>query len=722
MQRPIVLLLQLLLAALSAESLAAQRSQQGTLVIQVQSSSGPVSQAEILAGEISAVTNNRGQATLQVPSGPVEITVQRFGFKPKTISVEIVDETMTNLTVELESESVFKEEITVTATRTEQRIEDVPLRIEVLQQEEVEEKALMTPGDIAMMLNETGGLRVQVTSPSLGAANVRIQGLRGRYTQLLADGLPLYGGQTGALSLLQIPPLDLGQVEVIKGVSSALYGSSALGGVVNLVSRRPKQSEHEFLFNRTSRGGTDAVLWLAEPETTRLGITLLTGAHSQKSTDVDGDGWADLSRYNRLTFRPRLTWENGKGKSFYATLGGMAEDRGGGTIGDRLAPDGKPFQEKLRTGRVDGGVVGHLPLGSRIVSIRGSLMTQLHRHQFGPVVEHDRHQTWFVEGSISGVSGKHTWVAGTALQSDAYRGKDVSRFDYTYTVPAIFVQDDYALNSKATLSGSARLDAHSAYGTFVSPRISALLRLPRQFTARLSSGTGVFAPTPFTEETEAVGLSNLAPLKNLRAEHAWSTSGDIGWTASHVEINGVVFGSLIRRPIGVRPLAGESVGIEIVNASGTTRTVGSEFLARLRVGNFGLTVNHTYVHASELDVQDQRRDLVPLTPKHTAGIVGTWEKESSGRVGIEVFYTGRQRLENNPYRATSVPYWIFGLLIERRLGPARLFVNAENLGNVRQTRYGPLLRKTRNFDGRWTVDAWAPLEGRVINGGIRLGF
>ncbi len=78
----------------------------------------------------------------------------------------------------------------------------------------------MTPGDIAMLLNETAGLRVQPTAPSLGGASVRIQGLRGRYTQILSDGLPLYGGQAGALGPLQVPPMDLAQVEVIKGAAS----------------------------------------------------------------------------------------------------------------------------------------------------------------------------------------------------------------------------------------------------------------------------------------------------------------------------------------------------------------------------------------------------------------------------------------------------------------------------------------------------------------------
>ena len=112
------------------------------------------------------------------------------------------------------------------------------MRVEVLAREEIEEKMLMTPGDIVMMLNEMGGMRVQATSPSLGAASVRIQGMRGRYTRFLSDGLPLFG-EVGGLGLLQIPPMDLGQVEVIKGVASALYGAGAMGGVVNLISRRP---------------------------------------------------------------------------------------------------------------------------------------------------------------------------------------------------------------------------------------------------------------------------------------------------------------------------------------------------------------------------------------------------------------------------------------------------------------------------------------------------
>src|SRR5688572_32040680 len=187
------------------------------------------------------------------------------------------------------------EEVVVQATRSRRRVQDEAIRVEVLNQEEIEEKLLMRPGNISMMLAETGGLRVQVTSPSLGSANIRVQGMRGRYTQLLADGLPLYGGQASSLGLLQIPPSDLGQVEVIKGAASALYGGQALGGVINLVSRRPRgEAEAELLLNATTRDGQDATGYAAAPLGGDWSGSITGGFHRQSGQDLDDDGWIDM--------------------------------------------------------------------------------------------------------------------------------------------------------------------------------------------------------------------------------------------------------------------------------------------------------------------------------------------------------------------------------------------------------------------------------------------
>ena len=150
------------------------------------------------------------------------------------------------------------EEIVVTSTRSRRSFEELPTRVEILGGEEINEKANMKPGDIRMLLNESTGIYVQQTSATSFNSSIRIQGLDGKYTQLLRDGMPLYSGFSGGLSLLQIAPLDLQQVEVIKGASSTLYGGGAVAGLVNLVTKTPNdEPEISVLVNGTSADGID---------------------------------------------------------------------------------------------------------------------------------------------------------------------------------------------------------------------------------------------------------------------------------------------------------------------------------------------------------------------------------------------------------------------------------------------------------------------------------
>ena len=207
----------------------------GQIRVEVQTATKVAGDTEVVvsgAMTLTRLTDDAGVVVVRVPAGETQVTVVREGFLPATVTIDVVAGQTRVVRIELVEQPSIEEEVTVVAsTRTNRRIEDQPLRVEVLNREEIEEKMLMTPGDIVMMLNEMGGIRVQATSPSLGAASVRIQGMRGRYTRFLSDGLPLYGSQPGGLGLLQIPPTDLDQVEVIKGVASALYGAGAMGGV-----------------------------------------------------------------------------------------------------------------------------------------------------------------------------------------------------------------------------------------------------------------------------------------------------------------------------------------------------------------------------------------------------------------------------------------------------------------------------------------------------------
>lgn len=709
-----------LIASTAWQVTPAASPQLPTLIIQVSGPDGVIAGAKVRAGAQETQTKADGRASFQLPSGPAKIIVEHAGMLTHEATATVPASGETVLEVRLEPAPEVTEEIIVSATRSGKRVQDEPVRVETLGREEIEEKLMMTPGDIAMMLNETAGLRVQVTSPSLGGASLRIQGLRGRYTQLLSDGLPLYGGQSGSIGLLQIPPMDLGQVEVIKGVASSLFGSSALGGVVNLVSRQPGETtEREVLFNQTTQRGTDGILWLSGPARGNWGYTLLASGDRQVAQDVDNDGWADVAKFSRAAVRPRIFWNNNAGRSMFMTVGLMAEDRSGGTIGS-VAKIGAPFIESLSTRRADTGIVARMLVGSRVLGLRGSGNVQSHTHVFGESRERDRHATGFGEVSMTGTTGRHTWVVGGALQADSYRGRDISRFNYTYWVPSVFVQDDVEFSPKVAMSVSARYDQHSEFGVFVSPRVSALLRPATGWTIRLSGGAGYFAPTVLTDESEAAGLSRLVRADLSRAETARSASADVGRSFGRIELNGTVFGSMVNHPLAARAAG---TGYELLPLPEATRTIGAEALAKLHIGEFTVVATHTYVRATEPDAVTLAREEVSLTPRQSSGMVVMWEREGSGRAGLEMYFTGRQRLEHNPHRSESKPYLYIGAMAERRIGSRlRVFINAENLADRRQTRYESLVRPGRNYDGRWTVDAWAPLEGRVANAGFRWMF
>jgi outer membrane receptor for ferrienterochelin and colicins len=665
-------------------------------------------------------TGRDGIAAANIPLGPLKITVTKDGFLPANTSIDINEARQWTVQIELQRAEQVEEQITVHATRTDARIQDSPLRIEVLQREEVEEKMLMTPGDIVMMLNEMGGMRVQTTSPSLGAASVRMQGMRGRYTRFLSDGLPLFGQQGAGLGLLQIPPVDLGQVEVIKGNASALYGAGAMAGVVNLIARRPTAEPiREFLINQTTLGGTDLSGFYGRQLSEHWGMTLLGAGDWQQRKDRDGDGWADLAGYSRGQLRPRFYWDGGDGRTALLMGGVTYENRAGGTMQDAMLPaTQQPYREALNTRRYDiGGNTQWLFADRYVVTTRFSASTQQHQHQFGDIREHDKHELLFGEVALRGTTGPHTWVVGAAAERDAYRPTDVPRFAYTYITPGVFLQDEVTIAPWLSVSASARADFHNQYGTFFSPRLSALLRYAG-WTSRVSAGQGFFAPTPLTEETEAAGLTRLHIPVPLRAERGRSASIDLTRGIGPVSFTTTLFASNIRNPVYVN----RGDAYEIRNLSEQTTNRGVELLGTWRKAPFAATASYTYVGSAEQELTGTRTDI-PLTPRHSLGLVGVWEQEGKGRLGIECYYTGRQRLEHDPFRDYSKAYLILGIMGEQRVHKnVRLFLNLENLTNIRQTRWDPLLRPTRGVDGRWTVDAWAPLDGRVINGGIRFNF
>jgi outer membrane receptor for ferrienterochelin and colicins len=688
------------------------------IAITVRSAAGPIAGARLAVGGAMVQADATGRAVLGIVL-PATLTVQADGFLPA--SVPLAAPLPRQLDVVLEPVPAIEEEVVADTTRTATRLADQPLRVEVIDGEEIEEKALMTPGSIAMLLAETTGLRVQTTAPSLGAANVRINGLRGRYTQLLADGLPLYGSQGDSFSLLQVPPLDLSRVEIVKGAASALYGPTALGGVVNLVTRRPSADHADLLVNLTSQQGVDAAAFLGRGPRSGWGFTLLGGFHSQRTQDLDDDGWSDVPEFTRGVARPRLFFDNRRGATMFVTGGLNVEERRGGTVSGGVAPDGRPFDQGLDTTRGDGGLVGRfVTSGGKVVAVRGSLSHTAQDRVFGDAFDTGTRLVWFGEASLAGVRGRHSWVLGAAVQQDRYRNDTVPGVDFTFTAPGVFAQDDIRFNDSVSASVSARIDVHNEYGVLATPRVSLLGRPGDEWTLRVSTGLGVFAPTPLTEETEEAGFSRLRMPLALEVERAWASSFDVTRLFGSVEVTATAFSSRIAHPL--TPVDVDDDSFALISVDEPSWVWGAEAIVRYRGDGISVVGTYAWTRATELDPEIGDRRETPLTPRHAVTFTAIRESEEWGRIGVEAYFTGRQALDDDPYRTVSRPYTLVGVLAERRFGPVRLFVNAENLGNVRQTKYAPLVRPTRRPDGRWTVDAWAPLDGVVVNGGVRLVF
>jgi iron complex outermembrane receptor protein len=374
--------------------------------------------------------------------------------------------------------------------------------------------------------------------------------------------------------------------------------------------------------------------------------------------------------------------------------------------------------QSLETQSADGALFGQMPLGRYILAGAGSLYVQSRTRDFSDRREHERRQAATIEMELRGSTPRQTWVAGIAVDWFAIRTPDALASGYIAPRGGIFVHDDVRVASWLFVSGSVRLDYDKQAGeagrvdnVFLSPRGSVLVR-GGPWAARISAGRSYFLPTPLTEETEAAGLARLSIDGPLDVEKARSVSADLSYRTRVAVMTLTVFHSHIDHPALVDRLT-----YTLRTEAEPVVTNGVLILGAARRPPFTVTATYAYVRARELD----RRD-VALTPRHSGGVVASVGTERRGRVGMHVSFNGEQRLDANPFRSTSEPYAVVGLLAERPFGRWRLFVTAQNLTDVRQTDWDPIARPAPDVDGRWTVDAWAPLAGRVINAGIRVSF
>jgi len=668
----------------------------------------PLQGANVSVGGTTAITDASGHAALTLPPGQFTIHVTKDGFEQAAVKATVVSAEQRAVHVALQAKPKQEDGTVVASTHTRVRVDDQALPVEQLARRSIDEGMAIAPSSIATLLDTVPGQRLQVTSPELGTAMVRMQGLRGQYTRLLSDGMPLYFDHPGGLAPVQIAPMDLDRVEVIPGGASALFGANAVAGAINLLSREPGgEPDRELLFNQSTRNGTDAIVLLSRPATKSWGSTFLFDGHREDEDDVDHDGWSDVPGESRGTARTRVFWHNRNGKSASGTAGVLFEKRqGGSTFAHQL----------LETKQADGTLSGEMPLGKYQLSGTGLLYVQSRDHTFIDAREHERRESAVLELRLRGNAPRQSYAVG--IVADWYAIRTPLPSGYVAPRGGVFINDDLQVASWLWLSGSARLDyAKTAWealrvdGFFFSPRGSALVRRG-PWGARVSAGRSYSIPTPLTEETEAAGFARLSIAGPLEVETAQNVSGGVSHTTRASTVSFTVFHTDVDHPALV-----DRTTYTLHTDAEPVTTSGVELLGSARHAALSLTGTYTYLRAHERGGVE-----TALTPRHSVGVIAAAGTERRGRAELRVRFTGTQRLDANPYRSTSEAYTVVSLLGERAFGRWRPFVSADNLTDVRQTRWDPIVRPTRDVDGRWTVDAWAPLRGRAINGGIRVAF
>jgi iron complex outermembrane receptor protein/outer membrane receptor for ferrienterochelin and colicins len=671
--------------------------------------------------EISATTDAQGVAQLtNIPDGQQILTIFSPGYESQELKFTF-PRTEQNETVIFIRVTNEVGEVTVTSTRTGREIDDVPTRVEAIDEEEVDEKTNMRPANVSMVLNESTGIKVQQTSATSNTQSVRIQGLDGRYTQLLKDGFSAFGGFSGSISLLDILPLDLKQVEIIKGPSATFYGGGAIAGVINFISKEPGDTPvTSMIFNQTTALGTDAAVFNSR-KFERFGYTFLGSINYQNEYDVDDDDFTELPRTTSFNVSPRFFFSfNDRTRLIVGNSTSYQNRKGGDVFVIRgRADDFHQYFENnnslrnITTLQFEREFSG----GSRLVA-KQSLAFFTRKIEIPDYLFKGRQFDSYTDVSYFKTINNHALVFGFNAVYDQFREREsLLPRDETRTTFGSYAQDSFNVTDKLFIEAGFRVDHLRDYGTFALPRISTLYRFTNNLSSRLSLGLGYKAPSIFTEEAETLLFRNVLPIGNtLKAERSRGGTLDVNYRNTLGEkfsytINQMFFYTKIEDPLVL--LERQDGLFQFVNEAQPVTSRGFETNVRLSYDIAKLFAGYTFTNARANYLSGTQ--VLPLTPKSRLNSALLFEKEATFKTGIEAYYTSSQFLTN---RFRTKPYWVLGIFGEKMFGKYSFFINFENITDTRQGRFTQVVFPPHQMPS--FSEIYAPTEGRVINGGIKI--
>lgn len=498
---------------------------------------------------IGTTTDNSGHYFLKnLPEGKFTIEYKYLGYKTVTREVTLKKGVTQEVNVEMEEDRIALDGVVVSANRSETSRRLAPTLVNV-----IDSKVFTTTSSVnlAQGLNFQPGVRVETNCQNCGFQQVRINGLDGPYTQILIDSRPIFSALSGVYGLEQIPANMIERVEVMRGGGSALFGSSAIAGTINIITKEPLRNSGELTHTLSSIGGSSSF-----DNNTTLNASLVTesgkagmyifGQNRHRSGyDHDGDGYTELPKLENQTVGFRSYLKTSTYSKLTFEYHHMNEYRRGGNMLAR-PPHEADIAEQLEHS-IDGG------------GLKFDLYSSDYKHRlsvFTSAQNTDR-DSYYGTGQDPNAYGKTTdltFMAGTQysysfdkllfMPSDLTAGLEYN-YDHLndemvgynrYTdqkvyIESLFLQNEWK-NKKWSFLIGARMDKHNMIDNVIfSPRANIRFNPTEDINIRASYSSGFRAPQAFDEDMHisAVGgeVAMIQRSKDLKEEKSQSLSTSV---------------------------------------------------------------------------------------------------------------------------------------------------------------------------------------------------
>lgn len=485
-----------------------------------------------------SVTDANGAFSIPIDqAGTYTIQASMIGFQTDQKTIKIPLESASELIFNLSEMDGGLDEVVISGTMQEVSKLDSPVPVEVYKSDFFRKNP--TPS-IFESLQNVNGVRPQINCNVCNTGDIHINGLEGPYTMVLIDGMPIVSGLATVYGLTGIPQALIDRIEVVKGPASTLYGSEAVGGLINVITKRP-ESAPKLAIDAFGTGWGEVNLDLGIRSDWGKKVQSLTGINGfyyDNPIDNNGDGFTDLTLAKRISVFQKLNFIRPENKVFNLAGRYVYENRWGGEM--NWAPEfrggNEVYGESIYTSRWETFGTWQLP-GSENINFQFSANGHNQNSVYGTTVYIADQYVGFGQFTWAKTVQKHNLLLGLAYRYTFYddntsatsnESGGLNQPSITH-LPGIFLQDEVKLTENQSLLLGARVDYNSLHGTIFSPRINYKLSSADKATVfRLSAGNGFRVANVFTEDHAALtGAREVVFSEELKPEQSWNVNANL---------------------------------------------------------------------------------------------------------------------------------------------------------------------------------------------------